>query len=226
MSSQLSFWSLFIHASFLVQCIMLFLVGMSVASWAMIFQYRRLLSISEQAAHEFEEEFWSVRDLKILYDKTAAKRKVSGGLCAIFAAGMRDFQRFQEDKLPKSMAAEHMDRAMTVAMMRERDYLQKNMNYLATIGSVSPYIGLFGTVWGIMHAFIALGGVQQATLSMVAPGIAEALIATAIGLFAAIPAVVAYNRFSSRVSLLMSRYATFGDEVLGVLLKKLMQQAA
>lgn len=225
MPSQLSLWSLFINASFLVQCIMMLLVGLSITSWAMILQYRRVLATSESDAATFEEEFWSVRDLKVLYDKTAPKRKISGGLAAVFAAGMRDFQRFQEDKLPKSMAAEHMERAMTVAMMREREYLQNNMNYLATIGSVSPYIGLFGTVWGIMHAFIALGGVQQATLSMVAPGIAEALIATAIGLFAAIPAVVAYNRFSSRVSVLMNRYSTFSDEVLGVLLKKLMQQA-
>jgi len=225
MSSQLSLWSLFTHASILVQCIMLLLVGLSVTSWAMIIQYRRILASSEQDAAAFQEEFWSVRDLKVLYDKTAPKRKVSGGLAAVFAAAMRDYQRFQDDKLPKTMAAEHMERAMTVAMMREREYLQNNMNFLATIGSVSPYIGLFGTVWGIMHAFIALGGVQQATISMVAPGIAEALIATAIGLFAAIPAVVAYNRFSSRVSVLMNRYSIFSDEVLGVLLKKLMQQA-
>ncbi|MFI4956310.1 MAG: protein TolQ [Gammaproteobacteria bacterium] len=225
MNAELSLWRLFIDASFLVQCIMIFLMSLSVISWAFIFQYRRLLKESSGSAEQFEDEFWSGKDLRHIYDRVSGGRSAGVmGSAAIFSAGMRDFQRFHEQNLNKAMAGEHIERAMHIALMRERERLQKNLNWLATIGSVAPYIGLFGTVWGIMHAFISLGAVQQATLAMVAPGIAEALIATAMGLFAAIPAVVAYNRFSNRVNQLLARYQTFAEEVLNVLLKKLLQR--
>lgn len=225
MSAELSIWRLFADASFLVQSIMLFLMALSVVSWAFIFQYRRLLKESVGSAEQFEDEFWSGKDLRHMYDRLASNRGGVLGCASIFSAGMRDFQRFHEQNLNKAMAGEHIERAMHIALMRERERLQKNLNWLATIGSVSPYIGLFGTVWGIMHSFISLGAVQQATLAMVAPGIAEALIATAMGLFAAIPAVVAYNRFSNRVNQLLNRYQTFAEEVLNVLLKKMLQRA-
>lgn len=225
MSAELSLWRLFADASFLVQCIMLFLMSLSVVSWAFIFQYRRILKNSVGSADQFEDEFWSGKDLRHIYDRSNHRGNKMLGCAAIFHAGMRDYQRFHEQNLDKAMAGEHIERAMHIALMREKDRLQKNLNWLATIGSVAPYIGLFGTVWGIMHAFISLGAVQQATLAMVAPGIAEALIATAMGLFAAIPAVVAYNRFSNRINQLLSRYQTFAEEVLNVLLKKLLQRA-
>jgi biopolymer transport protein TolQ len=225
MSAELSLWRLFADASLLVQLIMVLLMCLSVVSWAFIFQYRRLLSSSNVESVQFEDEFWSGKDLRHIYDRLVGHRGVPMfGAAAIFSAGMRDFQRFHEQDLNKNVAGEHMERAMHIALMRERERLQKNLNWLATIGSVAPYIGLFGTVWGIMNAFISLGAVQQATLAMVAPGIAEALIATAMGLFAAIPAVVAYNRFSNRVNQLLARYQTFAEEVLNVLLKKLLQR--
>jgi biopolymer transport protein TolQ len=223
MGTELSIWRLFADASLLVQAIMLFLMSLSVISWAFIFQYRRLLKESAVYSEQFEDEFWSGKDLRHIYDRMANNRNIAGA-ASIFSAGMRDFQRFHEQNLNKGMAGEHIERAMHIALMRERERLQKNLNWLATIGSVAPYIGLFGTVWGIMNAFISLGAVQQATLAMVAPGIAEALIATAMGLFAAIPAVVAYNRFSNRVNQLLNRYQTFAEEVLNVLLKKLLQR--
>jgi len=218
MSTQISFFQLLLDASFLVQCIMLLLVGLSVISWTLIFQYRKLLKQTNKRAEQFEDAFEG-DSLDNLYAKIG--RKTPSGLANIFSAGMKDYMDFKSRRLPEQDAPEHIERAMRVAIMRERDALQNNLNWLATIGSVSPYIGLFGTVWGIMHSFIALGGVQQATLAMVAPGIAEALIATAMGLFAAIPAVVAYNRFSNQINRLLSRYQSFGEEVLGVLSKQI-----
>lgn len=222
MTAELSLWRLFADAGLLVQMIMLLLLGMSVVSWALIFQYRRLLKQTTQRSEHFEHEFWSGTELGTMYQKLASGKRRLDSTAAIFAAGMRDFLRFENQKTPVQISSEHIERAMRVAIMRERETLQKNINWLATIASVSPYIGLFGTVWGIMHAFIALGGVQQATIAMVAPGIAEALIATAMGLFAAIPAVVAYNRFSNQINQLLNNYQTFGEEVLGVLQKKLL----
>lgn len=218
MSTQISFMQLFFDASFLVQCIMLLLVGLSVVSWALIFQYRKLLKQTDKRTELFEQAFES-ESLENLYAKIGSKSH--SGLACVFTAGMKDYQDFRQRRLPEQDAPQHIERAMRVAIMREKERLQTNLNWLATIGSVSPYIGLFGTVWGIMHAFIALGGVQQATLAMVAPGIAEALIATAMGLFAAIPAVVAYNRFSNQINRLLVRYQNFGEEVLGVLSKQI-----
>ncbi len=222
MTTQLSIWQLFTDAGFLVQMIMLLLLGLSVLSWTFIFQYRRLLKQTTQRSKHFEHEFWSGAELSTMYEKLASNKRKLDSTSAIFMAGMRDFLRFENKDTAVQISSEHIERAMRIAIMRERESLQKNINWLATIGSVSPYIGLFGTVWGIMHSFIALGGVQQATLAMVAPGIAEALVATAMGLFAAIPAVVAYNRFSNHINQLVNSYQTFGEEVLGVLQKKLL----
>lgn len=220
MATELSFWRLFIDASLLVQCIMMLLLAMSVVSWALIIQYRKLLKKTDERTQAFEHEFYSANEFMKLYDKLRVSRNFHGSASVFFAA-MKDFLLIKGCNFPKNEIPGHLERSMRVAIMRERDTLQANLNWLATIGSVSPYIGLFGTVWGIMHSFIALGGVQQATLSMVAPGIAEALVATAMGLFAAIPAVVAYNRFSSRVNRLVNRYQNFGEDVLSALSKKI-----
>jgi len=219
-SGELSFWRLFIDASLLVQGIMLLLLAMSVISWALIIQYRKLLKQTDMRTQAFEDEFYQSSEYIKLYDKLRMSRSFQGSASVFFAA-MKDFLQIKGCNFPKNEVPLHLERSMRSAIMRERDVLQNNLNWLATIGSVSPYIGLFGTVWGIMHSFIALGGVQQATLSMVAPGIAEALVATAMGLFAAIPAVVAYNRFSNRINRLVNRYQTFGEDVLSALSKKI-----
>jgi biopolymer transport protein TolQ len=219
-SAELSFWRLFADASLLVQGIMLLLLTLSVVSWALIFQYRKLLKNIDMRTHAFEQEFYQATEFVKLYDKLRSAHQLEGSATVFFAA-MKDFLLIRACNFPKSEVPGQLERSMRVAIMRERDTLQANLNWLATIGSVSPYIGLFGTVWGIMHSFIALGGVQQATLSMVAPGIAEALVATAMGLFAAIPAVVAYNRFSSKINRLVNRFQTFGEDVLSALSKKI-----
>jgi biopolymer transport protein TolQ len=219
-STELSFWRLFADASLLVQAIMMLLLAMSVTSWALIIQYRKLLKQTDKNTQVFEEEFYQSGEFIKLYDKLRISRQFQGS-AAVFFAAMKDFMLIKGCNFPKNEVPGHLERSMRAAIMRERDILQANLNWLATIGSISPYIGLFGTVWGIMQSFIALGGVQQATLSMVAPGIAEALIATAMGLFAAIPAVVAYNRFSNRVNRLVNRYQTFGEDVLSALSKKI-----
>jgi biopolymer transport protein TolQ len=218
--TELSFWRLFADASLLVQGIMLLLLSLSVISWAMIIQYRKLLKQTDKNTQAFENEFYQGGEFVKLYDKLRVAKNPRGA-AVIFLAAMKDFMVIKGCNFPKNEVPGHIERAMRTAIMRERDTLQANLNWLATIGSVSPYIGLFGTVWGIMHSFIALGGVQQATLSMVAPGIAEALVATAMGLFAAIPAVVAYNRFSSRINRLVNRYQNFGEDVLSALSKKI-----
>lgn len=220
MSTELSIWNLFADASLLVQAIMLLLLTMSVVSWALIFQYRKLLKQTDKTTEAFEQEFYQNPEFVKLYDKLRMGRAHQGSASVFFAA-MKDFMLIRGCNFPKNEVPGHLERSMRAAIMRERDTLQSNLNWLATIGSISPYIGLFGTVWGIMQSFIALGGVQQATLSMVAPGIAEALVATAMGLFAAIPAVVAYNRFSNRINRLVNRYQTFGEDVLSALSKKI-----
>lgn len=222
MSTELSLWRLIADASFLVQCIMLLLLSLSVLSWTLIFQYRRVLKSTEKACKGFEEVFWSGAELQPLFDKLQHRSGVVG-IANVFLAGVRDYKKTQALNMSLENTRDHLERAMRIAIMRERAGLQKHLNWLATIGSVSPYIGLFGTVWGIMHAFISLGGVQQATLAMVAPGIAEALIATAIGLFAAIPAVVAYNRISNQITRLVNEYQTFGEEMLNLLQQEYAQ---
>ena len=217
MNEQLSVVELILEASLVVQLVMLLLAGASVASWAIIFRKRGLIGQARQEADRFESWFWSGVDLGKLFKSTAG-RGASTGMEGIFHAGFSEFRRVRgQAGLPPGQAMEGVRRVMHVERLKEIDRLEEGLATLATIGSTSPYVGLFGTVWGIMNAFHGLGNVQQATLAMVAPGIAEALIATAMGLFAAIPAVIAYNRFADRVSRLELRYDTFMEEFTALL---------
>ena len=204
MIGEHSIGSLVMPASRNVQFVLLLLVGASVVSWAIILRKRRVLRGARATTDEFEERFWSGVDLAVLYK--ALDSSANAGMSAIFVSGFREFSRLRHQVgISGAHLLEGSRRAMRVAQLKETDRLEQNLATLATIGSTSPYVGLFGTVWGIMSAFQGLGNVQQATLAMVAPGIAEALIATAMGLFAAIPAVVAYNRYADQVSRLELR---------------------
>jgi biopolymer transport protein TolQ len=214
---KLSIIDLILHASFVVQCVMAILLIASVVSWAMIIQRNKALSEAIDDTRKFEDRFWSGIDLSKLYNEVSARANVSG-MESLFKAGFKEFARLHKTSARSPNAVmEGTQRAMRVGLSREVERLETHLAFLATVGSISPYIGLFGTVWGIMNSFIALGAVQQATLAMVAPGIAEALIATAIGLFAAIPAVIAYNRFSHRVEMLENSYANFVEEFSNIL---------
>ena len=207
---------LILQASLIVQFVMALLVGASVVSWAIIFRKRQLLVAERQAADRFEEQFWSGGDLAGLYKSLEGGSP--SGMAGVFVAGFREFSRLRKQVgMSGAQLLEGSRRAMRVAQLRETDRLEQNLSTLATIGSTSPYVGLFGTVWGIMSAFQGLGNVQQATLAMVAPGIAEALIATAMGLFAAIPAVIAYNRYADQVGRLELRYDAFMEEFSTIL---------
>lgn len=218
---HMSLWSLISNASLLVQLVMLILVGASVISWVLIFQRGSLLRGAKHGLEEFEERFWSGIDLSKLYRQTGNTPETNSGVEQIFRAGFREFSRLrQQSSVGPDAVMDGVSRAMRVAISREEEKLEQALPFLATVGSTSPYIGLFGTVWGIMNSFRGLAQVQQATLATVAPGIAEALIATAIGLFAAIPAVIAYNRFSARSEQLIARYYTFADEFQAILHRK------
>jgi biopolymer transport protein TolQ len=207
---------LILQASLIVQFVMALLVGASVVSWAIIFRKRTLLNAERLAADRFEEQFWSGGDLSALYKSLESGSPT--GMSGVFVAGFREFSRLRKQAgIAGAQLLEGSRRAMRVAQLRETDRLEQNLSTLATIGSTSPYVGLFGTVWGIMSAFQGLGNVQQATLAMVAPGIAEALIATAMGLFAAIPAVIAYNRYADQVGRLELRYDAFMEEFSTIL---------
>jgi len=207
---------LILQASLIVQFVMALLVGASVVSWAIILRKRQLLVAERQSADRFEEQFWSGGDLAGLYKSLEGGSPT--GMAGVFVAGFREFSRLRKQVgMSGAQLLEGSRRAMRVAQLRETDRLEQNLSTLATIGSTSPYVGLFGTVWGIMSAFQGLGNVQQATLAMVAPGIAEALIATAMGLFAAIPAVIAYNRYADQVGRLELRYDAFMEEFSTIL---------
>ncbi len=213
MNTDLSLWSLFTEASLLVQAVMLLLLVVSIISWGQIIAKWRLLKAASLDADTFEKRFWSGIDLVELYKQVAKVRDGNDGMAGLFEAGFGEFARLRRQGGVEPMAVvEGAQRAMRVALSREIDRLEANLSFLATVGSTSPYIGLFGTVWGIMNSFRALGAVQQATLAMVAPGIAEALIATAMGLFAAIPAVIAYNRYANDVERLVNRYEAYTEE--------------
>lgn len=223
MPSDISILDLFLQASFLVKIVMLILLGMSVASWAMIFKRSQVLTQAVKDVNSFEDKFWSGTDLSHLYQDVKKRKESLAGTEEIFYAGFTEFARLRKSNAASpDFIMEGTGRAMRVSVAREVDGLETNLPFLATVGSISPYIGLFGTVWGIMHAFIALGQVKQATLAMVAPGIAEALIATAMGLFAAIPAVMAFNRFSTKVGKLEHNYATFSEEFYSILHRQAM----
>jgi len=214
-NGDLSFLSLIMGASIPVQIVMLILILASLFSWKYIFIKIKTIKAVEEDAEEFEKYFWAGAQLKQLYDSASAMGANIGGLKAIFKAGYKEYivARSSDQKLDKQ-TKDSVRRAMQVAYNRELDALERHLPFLASVGSVSPYIGLFGTVWGIMNSFIGLSNVAQSTLAQVAPGIAEALIATAIGLFAAIPAVIAYNRFAAKVDRLAIRYESFMEEFI------------
>ena len=218
MNTDLSLLHLVQQASFVVQFVMVLLLIASLTSWTFIFSKRRELNRAIEITDEFEEQFWSGMPLTDLYRKLASKDFTPEGIEKIFLAGYKEFSRMrQSGTVEPSVQVESAQRAMRIELSRELDRLDEHLAFLATVGSTSPYIGLFGTVWGIMNSFMSLGNTKQATLAQVAPGIAEALIATAIGLFAAIPAVVAYNRFSTRLDRLTGRYELFVEEFVVLL---------
>ena len=212
-----SLLTLVADASIPVQLVMLILVLASVLSWALIYVKRGYIRQARAEAKIFEGRFWSGINLSDLFAQLSVRQEKRFGLEAIFENGFREFARSRKAELDNSAVVRSAHRAMKVSMSREIEMLEDNLPFLATVGSVSPYIGLFGTVWGIMESFRALAGVQQATLPMVAPGISEALIATAMGLFAAIPAVIAYNKFISDVDAMIMRYENFLEEFTGIL---------
>ncbi|HEY0294237.1 MAG TPA: protein TolQ [Bordetella sp.] len=218
-SNDMSLLTLVSHASFPVQLIMLLLLGISIVSWTYIFGKRMTIKRANKQTLRFEDDFWSGGDLAVLQQAVATRRDEQGPLARIFDAGMTEFLKSRRAAPAGDInaALDGPRRAMRAAYQREMDALESHLNFLASAGSVSPYIGLLGTVWGIMHAFIGLSNMQQATLASVAPGIAEALIATAIGLFAAIPAVVAYNRYTNDIDRLSIRFDSFIDEFLNIL---------
>ncbi len=216
MVHDMSFISLFMQASLVVKLVMILLIVISITSWAFIFQRSRILSRAQRELEYFEDKFWSGTDLNGLYRELSEQDSVFGPN-SIFVAGFREFVRLRKSTDDAELVLDGSSRAMRIALSREVNHLEARLSFLATVGSTSPYIGLFGTVWGIMNSFIALGQVKQATLAMVAPGIAEALIATAIGLFAAIPAVIAFNRFSNQVEKLENGYINFMEEFASIL---------
>jgi|TARA_R110002051_G_scaffold324474_1_gene421904 biopolymer transport protein TolQ len=216
--AEISFIGLFLEASVLVKLVMLTLLALSIASWAVILQRNKLLSSARVKSLRFEDTFWSGVDLNRLYKELIARGSAISGLESMFVAGFKEYTRLSKvnSKAPEAVM-DGTSRAMRVSLSREMEKLENHLPLLATIGSTSPYIGLFGTVWGIMNSFIALGAVENATLAMVAPGIAEALIATAMGLFAAIPAVIGYNRFTTQVDKIEMTYANFMEEFSNIL---------
>jgi len=216
-SADLSLITLISDASLLVKLVMLVLLLISLYSWKLIFSKRSELAQAKHDADSFEDKFWSGNELNRLYEDISSRPHSNQGMEGIFEVGFKEFVRLKKSTSDTALVLEGAQRVMRISLAREIDRLELSLSFLATAGSTSPYIGLFGTVWGIMNSFIALGDVQQATLAMVAPGIAEALIATAMGLFAAIPAVVAYNRYSHEVERLINRYDTFLEEFSSIL---------
>src|SRR5690349_11276381 len=218
MTGDLSPLELVLNASLIVQIVMGLLLLASLVSWSIMLRKRSELRRARADADRFEEVFWSGGDLSAMFKSIDQSRRVTRGMESIFESGFREFSRLrQQGGNAAAVLIEGARRGMKVALLKESDRLEHSLSMLATIGSTSPYVGLFGTVWGIMSAFHGLGNVQQATLAMVAPGIAEALIATAMGLFAAIPAVVAYNRYADQVSRIELRYDTFVEELSTIL---------
>ena len=226
MNQDLSIVNLILHASWVVQGVVALLVGVSIASWAAIF--RKIISLKkvQKLNENFDREFWSGTSLNDLFTSATQNAKNAGAMERIFASGMREYHKLRERRI--SDAGTLMDaarRAMRASYQRELDVIEANLSFLATVGSVSPYVGLFGTVWGIMHAFTGLAALEQVTLATVAPGIAEALVATAIGLFAAIPAVVAYNRFTHDIDRVANKLETFIEEFSNILQRNLGAQS-
>ena len=227
MNQELSIFQLVLHASIVVQLVMLLLITVSVVSWAAIF--RKLFSLGKvkQLNDSFERDFWSGSSLNDLFAAAAQNARNGGPMERIFASGMREFQKLRERQITDAgILMDAARRAMRASFQREMDVIETHLSFLASVGSVSPYVGLFGTVWGIMHAFTGLAALTQVTLATVAPGIAEALVATAIGLFAAIPAVVAYNRFARDIDRISIRLETFIEEFSNILQRNAGAQSA
>lgn len=223
MTADPSLWSFIANAGLVVKGVMLLLVVASIVSWTFIFQRGFFLKNARLSVSDFEDQFWSGKDLSKLYEGLTRRNETLQGLESIFHAGFREYGRLTANKAPGTSSEIVMDgveRAMRIANAREMDQLERHLPFLATVGSTSPYVGLFGTVWGIMTSFQAISAMQQATIGMVAPGISEALIATAMGLFAAIPAVIAYNRFNSEVERLANTYDTFQEEFSNILYRQ------
>lgn len=222
MNSEPSVVELITGASLPVQMVLIILLLASIASWALIIHKAGIYRRAVKGVRSFEGSFWAGGSLNEFYDRISREARPREGHEAVFEAGFREFQRLrQAEGRSQAQIIDGVERAMRVAENRQIDQLEEGVPFLATVGSVSPYVGLFGTVWGIMSAFMNLGTMQSATLAAVAPPIAEALIATAMGLFAAIPAVIAYNRYTGRVDWLAGRYANFVDEFLGLLQRQL-----
>lgn len=218
MSTEFNLLSLFLEASIVVKIVMFILITFSVLSWAVIIQRSAVLARAKKDSLAFEDRFWSGEDLNRLHDGLEKRRDALTGAEQIFYVGFKEYNRLQQSNpdAPESII-QGSSRAMNLALNRELEQVENYIPFLGTVGSISPYIGLFGTVWGIMHSFMGLSAVKQATLQSVAPGIAEALIATAIGLFAAIPAVMAYNRLNLKVAKLEQSYVNFIDEFTSIL---------
>ncbi|MFM2111622.1 MAG: protein TolQ [Pseudomonadota bacterium] len=219
--------TLVLHASWVVQLVMALLIAVSVTSWAVIF--RKLATIKKAKAlnDEFERQFWSGTSLNELFASAVKNAKLGGPMERVFASGLREYQKLQERRISDTaVLLDGARRAMRASFQREMDAVESNLSFLASVGSVSPYVGLFGTVWGIMHAFTGLASLQQVTLATVAPGIAEALVATAIGLFAAIPAVVAYNRFARDIDRIAIKLETFIEEFSNILQRNVAHSSA
>ncbi|MBV1880160.1 MAG: protein TolQ [Pseudomonadales bacterium] len=224
LTNDLSIWGLILDASWLVKFVLISLLFVSIVSWVIAFKRIKYLRLATRSAVEFEDRFWSGTDLGRLYVQTNTAPNTNSGQENIFRAGFKEFARLRQNKESDAESVmEGAQRVMRVALLREQEKLEAHLSFLATVGSTSPYLGLFGTVWGIMTSFLALANEKQATISVVAPHIAEALIATAMGLFAAIPAVIFYNRFSSQVDALLITYDTFSDEFSSILHRKAHQ---
>jgi len=223
-SQDLSIVQLLLHASLVVQLVVALLLAVSLASWTVIFGKLFGLKRVRSANEGFEREFWSGQNLQDLYADAAKKADSAGPMSRIFASGMREFMKLREKRVNDAGALlDGARRAMRASFQRELDVVESKLSFLASVGSVSPYVGLFGTVWGIMHAFTGLANLQQVTLATVAPGIAEALVATAIGLFAAIPAVLAYNRFARDIDRIAIQMETFIEEFSNILQRNIGQ---
>lgn len=217
LATDMSLWGLVLQSSALVQGVMLLLLLASVASWVVIFNKRRLIKRARADMERFEDQFWSGGNLSDIYAQMCKEDDENIGMPALFEAGYEELRRQRnQGRGDAPGVVESVQRAMRVVLSRELEKFESGLTLLATVGSISPYVGLFGTVWGIMSAFISLSGVAQASIATVAPGIAEALIATAMGLFAAIPAVVAYNYYSTKVDFFENRFQTFMDEMTGI----------
>ena len=227
MNGELNILDLVLHASLPVKLVLLILVIFSFASWVIIFRKWAMLDAATRDADAFEQRFWSGTDLAALFRDVSARGEEAGGLASVFEAGFREFARQRQRRTPDSrLVIEGAERAMQVTVTREVGLLERNLEFLANVGSISPYVGLFGTVWGIMGAFQGLGEIKSVTIAVVAPHISEALIATAMGLFAAIPAQWAYNRYANKVERVASRYDVFQEEFSSVLQRQIQSDDA